>query len=121
MPSAGLSPVLRAKRKDEANHPPNRWGESRAHGVRAQTHRHGGAGRLGLGPAPGRNPGEPHRYERGGPGSGRSGLNTAPTPARAGRPRAIGRRDLSEEEWKALFAEAFGPDAVAPPGWAACW
>jgi hypothetical protein len=102
-----------AKRRDETDYPPNPWGESRVHGVRAPGRIvmvvREGSGWVLLQDGTRENltatsvvtwaSGEWVEY---GTNAG-EGLKT----------ESHWAEDLSEEEWKAVFAEAFGPDAVA--------
>jgi hypothetical protein len=102
-----------AQRIDEVNFPPNRSGESGVHGLRAPGRivmivregsgwvllQDGARENLTATSVVTREPGEWVEY----------GANTG----EGWKSESYWARDLSEEEWKAVFAEVFGPDAVA--------
>jgi hypothetical protein len=102
-----------AKRMDEVNSPPNPWGESRVHGLRAPGRIvmvvREGAGWVLLQDGTREDvtatsvviwePGEWVEY----------GSNAG----EGWKSESYWAEDLSEEEWKAVFAEVSGPDAVA--------
>jgi hypothetical protein len=102
-----------AKRTDGADFPPGGWGESRVHGLRAPGRIvmvvREGSGWVVLQNGTRENPTatsvvtwEPGEWVEYGCNAGEGWKS-----------ESYWAEDLSEEGWKAVFAEAFGPDAIA--------